>query len=193
MDPQVPCSNVIGLFCPCGQSACSCRPLSFWSAGTAKGHGVKTGGGTFAQRVGYQTFLVGFDHRKQVALGWGNRIIKGVATWFKSKFTINRFNEWMILLMVQKSGIHQLIWSISHYLQYFIHPRWWLHWTSKVTILTKHLTHHPPGSSTTKPTSQWKGIINTGQPWRMIHIRGYSLKYIFLYKYHYNICIYTDL
>ena len=29
----------------------------------------------------------------------------------------------VILLMVQKSGIHQLIWSISHCLQGFIHVR----------------------------------------------------------------------
>ena len=28
------------------------------------------------------------------------------------------------LLMVQKSGVHQLIWYISHYLQGFRHPRW---------------------------------------------------------------------
>ncbi len=29
-----------------------------------------------------------------------------------------------VLLMVQKSGLHQLVDSLSHYLQCFIQPRW---------------------------------------------------------------------
>ena len=43
--------------------------------------------------------------------------------WTASIFKLHKMLK--LLLMVQKSGKHQLIWRISHYLQGFMYVRWW--------------------------------------------------------------------